>query len=195
MKRIMHNSMWIVVLIVAAAAVAHADPILSLTLTPGGALSGAAGSTIGWGYTLSNTENMYAVITGADFCGAVITSPCSTPLGAFTDFIAQFNFTVIDPFSTVTSAFDPDSFSGIGSYLVDAGALPGDSFLGQITLTYDFYSDAPGVGLVSADNRVSTTASILVTADSGSPTPLPLPGTLMLMSSALAVFVIHRMKV
>src|SRR5688500_18736537 len=98
--RIIQGLLWIVLLAAVIAPASYADPILSLTLSPaGGAISGAPGTMAGWGYTLDNPGNLYAVITGAVFCGAIVTSSCSTPLGTFTDFIAQFNFTVIDPLS------------------------------------------------------------------------------------------------
>jgi hypothetical protein len=106
---------------------------LSLVLNPpNGAISGAPGDTIGWGFTLTNPDNTYAAIASADFCGGVLTSPCSTPLGTFTDFIAQFNFTVVGPNGTESAVFNPLNFTGVGSYTIDSAAANGDSFFGQI---------------------------------------------------------------
>jgi len=108
-------------------------------------------------------------------------------LGTFTDFIAAFNFTLIDPGSAVSAAFDPVNLTGIGSFAIDQAAALGDSFLGQLVLTYDLYLDLsdPINGLLSTDNRVTHDASVLVTGKSS--TPVPLPSTLILVLSALPV--------
>src|SRR5205085_10382227 len=120
---------WLIVFGVLGSSMAYADSILTFTLNPSnGALSGAAGQTVGWGFTLTNTSDVFAVITSADFCGAVISSPCSTPLGAFSDFIAQFNFTAVNAHSSLTAVFNPLSHTDIGSYRLNPGALPGPSF-------------------------------------------------------------------
>ena len=83
---------WLAVLGALSGSMAYGAPILTLTLNPlNGAISALPGQTTGWGFTLTNGSDEFAVITSADFCGAVISSPCSTPLGVFTDFAAQFN--------------------------------------------------------------------------------------------------------
>lgn len=167
---------------------AHAAPIL--TLNPvGGAMSGTPGSTIGWGFTLSQ-DDYYAVITSADFCGAIISSPCSTPLGFFTDFIAQYNFTFLDPFSSVSAVFDPVNLTGIGSYTIAAGASAGTTFLGNILLTYDLYADGLGETLISTDNQLMAAASVTVSA----PAPVPEPATWVLLSSGAIGLCIDRRR-
>ena len=76
-----------------------------LTLSPAnGALLGLPGETVGWGFTISNPDPNYLVITGADFCTTTVVGGITfcdqfadTSLGAFTDYIAQFNFIVAGP--------------------------------------------------------------------------------------------------
>jgi len=187
MRKMNPGFLWLVVLGMLWTRGAYADPLpLSLVLNPAnGAISGAPGDTIGWGFTLTNPDNTFAVITSASFCGSILTSPCSTPLGNFTDFIAQFNFTVIGPNGTESAVYDPLSFTGIGSYTINSGAAGGDSFFGQLVLTYDLYTDINDpLSLIGSDNRLSAAASVSVTG--ASPTSVPAPGTLSLMSSALA---------
>ena len=51
----------------ALAGVSRADTVPTLTVTPAN-LVGPAGSTVGWGFTVSNLGSDFAVITGSDFC-------------------------------------------------------------------------------------------------------------------------------
>src|ERR1700757_2594148 len=99
---------------------AQADSI-SLTLDPtNGALTGPAGSTVGWGFTLTNTGTDYAVISGSDFCVGVITSPCTNSLGTYTDF-SQFQFVLAGPSQSVTQTFNQTLNTGLGSFLINPG--------------------------------------------------------------------------
>jgi PEP-CTERM motif len=180
--------LWVVVVTMLSAPVADAAPIL--TLDPADAIAGEAGATIGWGFTLTNPDDGYLVVTSAGFCDAVISSPCSTPLGTFTDFIAQFNFIVVDPGSSVSALFDPFALTGIGSYIINSGASAGDFFLGQIALTYDLYAGGPGIDLISTDHLLTASASVGVVSTS----PVPEPGTLMLLSSGLASAYLTRRR-
>src|SRR5262245_26394793 len=83
--------------------VALAAPVLTLD-PPSGSLSGAPGAVVGWGFSLSNPDPNYLIVTAAQFCTTVNVSgspvcdqspPAS--LGTFTDHIAQFNFIVVGP--------------------------------------------------------------------------------------------------
>ncbi len=68
---------------------AKSDAALSLTLDPpSGAIVGPAGSTVGWGFTLTNTSD-FAVVSGSDFCVGVLTSPCSNTFGTYSDYPAR----------------------------------------------------------------------------------------------------------
>lgn len=178
--KVKHLFLWLVVLSAWCVPALDATPVL--TLNPvGGSISGAAGSTIGWGFTLSNPDNTYAVITSADFCGAVISSPCSTPLGVFNDFIAQYNFTVVGPGDSISDVFSAVNYTGIGSYTLNGDAA--GTFLGQLVLTYDLYSDGPGDGLLTTDQRLTATASV----SAGNSTAVPEPAPLSLLLPGLAV--------
>lgn len=82
---------------------AQAAPVL--TLSPaGGTLQGGRGAVVGWGFTLSNPDPDFLVVTSAEFCQTVVVAGftvCdqlpSPALGTFTDYIAQFNFIVVGP--------------------------------------------------------------------------------------------------
>lgn len=136
----------------------------SLQLDPvGGAISGAPGTTVGWGFTISNSS-AFIVVTSATFTG-------SPPPGTFTDFIAAFNFIVVGPSpetSPVSQSFNAVSQTGVGSFAISAGASPGTTS-GQIELTYDLFSHSPNdssfdpnTDTLSTDNILSADASITV---------------------------------
>jgi hypothetical protein len=166
----------------------QAAPILQLS-PPGGALTGAPGQVVGWGFTLTNTSD-FLVVTSADYVTA-------TPLGTFTDFISGFNFIVAGPVpesSTVSQSFDASSFTGIGSFLIDPGAVAGALSTGVIRLTYDLYSVSPNdplfdpaTDLRSGGLSLDADASVQVSAT-------PEPASWILMGASMAGLVIGRRR-
>ena len=161
----------------------HAAPIL--TLDPAaGALTGAPGSLVGWGFTITNTSD-FLIVTSADF------SPLSS-LGTFTDFIGP-NFIIVGPAPespSVSQAFDAGLLTGIGSFAINPSALIGSLASGLITLTYDLYSLSPNdpnfdpiSDGISFGNLLTADASVRV----GNGNPIPEPGSLALVVLALVV--------
>lgn len=181
----------------AAGSRALADAVPTLTLDPaGGAVSGAAGSTVGWGFTLANLGTDFAVVTGTDFCVGVISSPCSNSLGTYTD-LAGPQFLVVGPApesNSVTQTFDNAAMTGIGSFLINVGAS--GSVDGMIVLTYDLFSVDPNganfdptLDTVSLGNELTAGASVAVGTES-----VPEPGSLLLLMSGLAGCLIFRRR-
>ncbi len=189
------------VLILAALAFAgqpvHATTLFQL-LPPSGLISGAPGSTVGWGFSITNTVD-YLTVTQSDFCKGAQTQPCTHALGTYTDFIAG-NFLVIGPAPespALTQDFDATLLTGAGSFAINGGAHPGDHADGAIILTYDVYSVSPNDPnfdpfdpnqVVSTGNSVSLDASVLV------PGAVPEPGTFVLAGSLLAALAALRFR-
>jgi hypothetical protein len=168
---------------------ARADDI-SLTLDPvGGALTGPAGSTVGWGFTLANSGLDFAVISGSDFCVGPITSPCSTSFGTYTDFIGQ-QFIVVGS-SSVTEAFDNNTQTGLGSFFINPAST--GTVNGLAVVFYDLFSVDPNspdfnpdLDTISNGNLLSADASVTV---GSSATSTPEPGSLLLLAAGvLALF-------
>jgi hypothetical protein len=144
---------------------AGARATTSLSLDRGGAIGGAPGETVGWGYTLVNDTN-YLVVTRADFI--------PEKSGSFSDFIAALDLRVVGPppeSSSVQEPFDAATSSGIGSFAISPAAMPGTSAIGQIVLTYDLYTVSPNdpgfdplVHTVSLGNLLGADASVFVSA-------------------------------
>jgi hypothetical protein len=170
--------------------IAWADGAPTLTLDPAnGAISGAPGATVGWGFTITNTAD-FLVVSSSDFCVGAITSPCSNSLGTYTDFIGpQFQVVGPPPESTsLTQAFDLLAQTGIGSFAINSSALAGDSVTGEIVVTYDLYSVDPNnpnfdptLDTLSTGDMLTAAASVSVPAS----TTVPEPNSLILLGSGL----------
>jgi len=162
----------------------------TFTLSPtSGDISGSAGDTVGWGFTLTNSTD-FLVVDSSDFCVGVITSPCSNTLGTYTDFIGP-NFIIAGPSpesTSITQSFDSSLATGVGSFLINNSALPGQSVSGEIVVTYDLYSVDPNdpsfdpsVDTISVGNEVTADASVTVAGA----TAIPEPGSLILVLAGL----------
>lgn len=130
------NRLIVVTAIFAAAASAAALPTVTFTLDPlNGLLSGLAGTSVGWGYTITSTSNddspAFVFIEGFSFGD-------TTPIGVFSQ--PGVPYTGATDGSPITVPWLLN-VSGL-QYDIDPGALAGASTQGVMTLTYDVYSDA-----------------------------------------------------
>ncbi len=180
--RIARGMMVTILCLFALSGVARADGVPTLTLDPlNGAISGAAGTAVGWGFTLTTLGTEFAVVTSSDFCVGVPASPCDNSLvGTYTDFAGP-QFIVVGPSSSVTQAFDNTMMTGMGSFAINPGAT--GSLIGEIVLTYDLYSVDPNIDPthpVSFGNSLTAPASVTVGT-----TAVPEPGSLLLLASGL----------
>jgi hypothetical protein len=159
---------------------AHAA--VSFQLDPSdGAIMGAPGTTVGWGFTLTNTEN-FLVVTSAAF------EP-SVPLGTFTDFIsAPDNFFVIGPAVGASNAwaqaFNVATRTGVGSFAIDPNTAPGSVAYGEIVLSYDLFAISPLDPNFNPDSDTLSNGNML-TANASVATTVPLPGAIWLFGSAV----------
>jgi hypothetical protein len=168
---------------------AQAAPTLQLD-PPGGAISGAPGSTVGWGFTLSNTEN-YLVVTSAAF-------DTTTTLGTFTDFISAANFFVIGPAPNASTVwaqpFNATMQLGIGSFTIDPGTPWGSVAGGQIVLTYDLFSRSPMDALFNPDTDTLSNGNLLSALTSVSAVPEPETWSVMLAGVAVLGLWVRRLS-
>ena len=168
-------------------AIARADTYdnLTFTLLNGGAIAGPPGATVGWGFTLTNSEN-YVVISASEF-----DTTQNGGDGTYSDFIGP-DFVVVGPangfgdFPTVTQDFGLNS--GVGSFTISPTATIGDMVLGESVLTFDVYSVSPNdpsfnpIGDTLANGlQISAPAEVLVT-------PEPSTG-LLLLAAGLGLLV------
>ena len=122
-----------------AAASATALPIVTFTLDPpDGYLAGAAGTSVGWGYTINSTNSL-DLFTQSDTPAYVyiegFTFGDGTPIGTFDQFVPPTGATEGSPIVALWSL----NTSGL-QYDIGAWASLGSSTQGVMTLTYDVYS-------------------------------------------------------
>jgi hypothetical protein len=157
--------------------------LLTFTLIPSGTVSGSPGDTVGWGYSLDNETEDFLVVQNSFFCAGAedpLLTTCSPSLGASTyqDFIAN-NFTEIAPHSTGTQSFDASISSGVGEYVIDPAATPGQSDIGTVAIVYDlfttdFFSPDYDCCQDGGDMEISATAEVQVNGPVGA---VPEPAT------------------
>jgi hypothetical protein len=161
-------------LFTAAAICLCADP--TITPIPSTAISGAPGSTIGWGVTLAvpSSENDYIVLTGSSFS---FTGPS---YGTYTDYLST-EFLATGAGSSVSSNFDTTAMTGLGQFAINSTAPPNTVISGDLSISYDGYTDS------SLSNQIifDQTARVPVTVNIAA---VPEPSSLSLLALALFVF-------
>lgn len=159
------------------ASAATAGPIV--TLDPSnGMITGSPGDTVGWGFTVqadpSFTTNFTASFTLFE------TNPS---IGFYTDFIGSqggpVGFTLPAGAPDWVETFDPVLQTGIGSFTIDPGALPGAVDSGVIHIEYE-QSCSSCFGSVELPFQVAVAA------------PTPEPGTFLLGMAGLLLLAARR---
>ena len=177
-------------LAVALTAVMVAAPVL--TLNPSnGAVTGTPGSTVGWGFTLSN-DSGFLIPSLVVFCEGAFNAGCTPTFGTFTDFAAQLQFNVVGP--TVTETFDNATQQGIGSFTINSNAPINVTDTGTIYLVYDTFScditdDSCDPTQTAFSQRLSAPASVNIVGAT-----VPEPGSAGFVAIALALLLVRLRK-
>lgn len=163
-----------------------AAPVLNLT--PGASISGAPGATIGWGFSIGNDTSSWLVVN------SVTAGGFSASTGTFTDYIAQFNFYVVNPNSTLAVPFDANIQAGFGEFAISPGASPGSSTAGTFDVGYDLYANDPNIDPTVVDPGhffPQLNASVQVARI---PTAIPEPSTLGMIALPAGWILALRMR-
>lgn len=150
---------------------AQATLVINALDPPGGALIGAPGDLLGWGFTLTNdAATDWLFVTASDF----VPGP---GWWTYTDYVGS-NTVLLGPQATLTQSFKAasgtDTGSGIGSFLIDALANPGDTIAGLLRLTYDGFDANPLAGAANQtlfSVTVDSAAAVTVQAPAQAPEP------------------------
>jgi hypothetical protein len=178
MRRNLHWISLTLGILLAAATGARADSV-TFTVTPPD-VSGPAGSTVGWGYSITNNSATdYLDVNNID-----------SDLYAATDGIPDasvFNFPDLAPGQTVTQAYDPVDGLGLFQFTWNAGVAVGTTESGLFGL-YGAFCDPSDPfcvddGDVQGSDLAFASYSATVVPAAGVPTPEP--GTLLLCALGL----------
>lgn len=190
------------IVLLASAICGMADPTFSIDGSS--TVSGAPGSTVGWGYQITNDTGFYLLIDDSAFCGPggdLLATACTAPydgtsnfgpaLGVYSDFIAN-NATEILPNSTATQAFDAGSLQGLGSYVISNTALPGATDpanpatqTSNIFISFMKFNGDPFNGGTQASGDIELNAAVQVDVTQSAPA-VPEPATWAMMAGSLA---------
>ncbi len=167
-------------LVLGFAAHARADGSFTFTTVPNpGAVSGTPGSTVGWGYTLTNDSSTDYLVTLDVFGDVVLDS-----LGTVDTSI--FDVPIVAPLGTVNESYDPANplnMFGLSQLFLDPGLTPGTTATGK------FYIDAVfcDVTLTICNSTIETESSaVAITVTSPSGAPVPEPSSMLLLLSGLS---------
>lgn len=155
---------------------ALADSFDFSVLPSSGSVSGVAGATVGWGYTITNDSTADWLVPtnlGADSFSN------GTPM-------LLFDFPVVSPSQTVTQSFDSVSLIGLYEFTWDSGASTGDANDGSFVLNAQWWDADPSGGgnyiADATDQSASYSASLV-----GSPVPEP-RGFVLFVLGAIIIF-------
>lgn len=142
-----------------------------------GAISGTPGSTVGWGYTITNdSSTQWLLLTD-------LNATTSFPNGVATNI---FDYPVIAPDETVTVAFSAVAGTGLYELTWNADAPIGFTITGQFDMSADFCTDDT-LATCSTTPDVFAPFSVSVTG-------VPEPGVITLLALGLACYMAFARK-
>jgi len=152
---------------------AFADSFTFSTLPKTGNVAAPAGSTVGWGYSITNQSLTDWLITDAISAGTFL---FGTPL-------AIFDLPILAPGATLSVPFDP--VRGLGLYQLTWNATAPAGFVnsGNFVLSAEFWNGNPFAGGSFVASAVNQTAAYTATV---TPTNVPEPSTLLSLALGLA---------
>jgi hypothetical protein len=174
-----------VLMVLTTAPLAHAAPFTFSLLPASGAIAGEPGSTIGWGYSITNpSETDWLMLTtlNADAFLNVTTTEALTALP------------ILAPGETQTVSYNPATLEGLFQITWDTLAPVGFTNVGQFVFSAEFWQGDPfegGAFLSLADNQAASYSASV----SATPAPVPEPATLLLMATGFgANGLLHRRR-
>ncbi len=159
---------------------ARAIPDWTFTTLPlDGVISGEAGSTIGWGYSISNLDET----------NWLVLSTLDSDVFAFgTPDASVFDYPILAPGASVSAPYD--GLVGLYQMTWDVDAPVGFLNTGLFTVGADWYDGDPfggGLFLDTAGQR----STPYVAAVTGLPTAVPEPSTFLLVASGIVAFFVR----
>jgi len=155
--------------------------IVFTTIPADGNVSGPAGSLVGWGYSITNTDP-------SDWFLATDLNSDSFSNGTPT---LLFDFPEVAPGAIVTEAFDPINSIGLFELQWDPSAPIGAVNSGNFVLSGELWDGDPFNGGTFIADALDTSAAYTATVIGSESTPEP--GSFPLLASGLAIMIGWRM--
>jgi hypothetical protein len=172
------------ILLLVSCCAATAGPLVTLDPTSG-AISGAPGDTIGWGFTVQSDPGMTT-----SFLSSFTLFETNPSIGFYTDFIGSqggpVDFTLPAGAPDWIEPFDPIQQTGVGSFTIDPGALIGAQDNGVIHIEYQLLSSSPCDTFCSGSIELPFQVTVVA--------PVPEPATWGAVLIGLALLTIGSAK-
>jgi len=161
---------------------ASASVIFGL-LPPDGNVSGAPGSLVGWGYSLTNTDPSNWFMS-TDLNSDSFSNGTPTLL---------FDFPILGPGDSVTEEFDPLNSIGLLELLWDAPAPVGFVNIGDFTLSGEWWDGDPldGGNFIADAPDIEVPYSATVSEGTGA---APEPSSFVLLLAAVGTMTAFRIR-
>jgi hypothetical protein len=150
----------------------------TFTLEPlSGSIEGTPGSTIGWGYSITNESTVDWLVTE---------NLASDPFAEGTPDASLFSFPSIAPLATVTVPYDASTDAGLFALTWDTTAPVGFVNDGDFTLSAEWWTGSPLAGGAFIQDAPDQTAAYSATVVSPS-SSVPEPSSLALLAVGVLV--------
>jgi hypothetical protein len=150
----------------------------TFTLDPSsGNIEGTPGSTIGWGYTITNDSTVDWLVT---------VNLASDAFSDGTPDASLFAFPLLAPLATVTVPYDPSINGGLFALTWDSTAIAGFVDDGDFTLSAEWWTGSPLAGGSFIQDTPDQTASYSATVASPG-TTVPEPNSMVTLAVGLLV--------
>lgn len=166
---------------------AYAAPLFTFIVLPE-SISGEAGATIGWGYSLTNLSsepNEWLVFGGVE-------PPLFENVSMLDSLL--FDSPIVAPGATVTVAYNPSQGQGLFQFTWDSAAPVGFVNSGVFTLTPELWDGDPFEGGNPVEVVVESVSAAYSATVVAAPTSVPEPATLMLSGIGFALAGIARRR-
>jgi hypothetical protein len=174
----------LVCLVALSSGVAFADTYTFEDLPPGGNIAGPPGSTIGWGYSITNDSTTDWLVT---------VNLTSAPFTDGTADASPFDFPIVSPSSTVTLPYDQATNTGLFALTWDTTAPVGFTNAGVFTLSAEWWSGDPlttGMFLMDAPDETAAYSATV----SGTVVSAREPGSAWLLLAGISMSILALLR-
>ena len=162
---------------------------VTLTLLPAADLSGPPGSTVGWGYTITNNTSNWLETLSLN-AGSFTNG---TPILVFDFPNVGPNSSVTEGFSALTTALCSSPPCGLYEFTWDSNASVGTVNGGTFTLSSEYFNGDPSIPS-STDLGPAPDGTVQYSVTASSVSTVPEPSTWILLVSSLAAIWLFRRK-